>query len=59
MNIYQGSMRKIKVNKGKLILTEGVVGFFRKTVTKFGTGAKVDCPKEFLGKQVYVVVCKE
>lgn len=52
-------MRKIKIEKGKLILTEDVIGFFQKTVTKFGTGAKVDCPKEYLGKTVYVVVTKE
>lgn len=61
MNIYYGikTMRKIKIEKGKLILTEDVVSFFQKTVTKFGTGAKVDCPKEYLGKTVYVVVCKD
>lgn len=52
-------MRIIKVEKGKLSLTENVIGFFQKTVTKFGTGAKVDCPKEYLGKTVYVVVCKK
>ncbi|MCD4842958.1 MAG: DUF2080 family transposase-associated protein [Methanosarcinales archaeon] len=33
--------------------------FFQKTVTKFGTGAKIDCPKEYLNKTVYVVVCKD
>jgi len=49
-------MKQIKINKGKLILTEGVIGFFQKTVTRFGTGAKIDCPKEYLGKTVYVVV---
>jgi putative transposon-encoded protein len=38
-------MRKIEIEKGKLILTEGVIGFFQKSVTKFGTGAKIDCPK--------------
>lgn len=52
-------MRKIKVENGKLVLTENVIGFFQKPVTKFGTGAKVDCPKEFLGHDVYVVVCKK
>ncbi|RLI95248.1 MAG: hypothetical protein DRO92_02055 [Candidatus Altiarchaeales archaeon] len=25
------------------------VGFIEKWVTPFGTGAKVDCPKEYLG----------
>ena len=52
-------MRKIKIEKGKLVLTEDVSGFFQKTVTRFGTGAKVDCPKEYLGKTVYVVVCND
>ena len=51
-------MRKIAINKGKLVLTDEVIGFYKKKVTKFGTGAKIDCPKEHLGKTVYVVVCK-
>ncbi|MBU1976528.1 MAG: DUF2080 family transposase-associated protein, partial [Nanoarchaeota archaeon] len=25
-------------------------------VTKFGTGAKVDCPKEYLGRKVYLLI---
>ena len=52
-------MRKIMIEHGKLTLTENVVGFFQKTVTRFGTGAKIDCPKEYLDKTVYVVVCDE
>ncbi|PIU65815.1 MAG: hypothetical protein COS84_06430, partial [Armatimonadetes bacterium CG07_land_8_20_14_0_80_40_9] len=36
-----------------------VRGFFRRKVTKFGTGAKVDCPKEYLGKTVYLVITDE
>ena len=52
-------MRKIEVQKGSLTLTDEVIGFFKKKVTKFGTGAKIDCPKEHLGKTVYVVVCEE
>lgn len=52
-------MRKIEINKGRLVLTDKVVGFYKKKVTKFGTGAKIDCPKEYLGKTVYVVVCKD
>ena len=38
---------------------EGILGFMKKKVTKFGTGEKVDCPKEYLGKTVYLVVCEE
>jgi putative transposon-encoded protein len=50
-------MRKIKIEKGKLVLTDDVICFFQKVVTKFGTGAKIDCPKEYISKTVYVVVC--
>ena len=35
---------------------QGVEGFFEKTVHKFGSGAKIDCPKLYLGREVYVVV---
>jgi len=52
-------MKRIEIEKGKLVLTEDVIGFFQKTVTKFGTGAKIDCPKEYLNKTVYIVVCKD
>ena len=40
------------------VAVEGVEGFFEKTVTRFGTGAKVDCPKQYLGRAVYVIVRK-
>ena len=30
---------------------ERIQGFFMKTVTRFGTSAKVDCPKEFTGEE--------
>jgi putative transposon-encoded protein len=36
----------------------GVEGFFEKIVTKFGNGAKIDCPKQYLGRGIYVVVRK-
>ena len=52
-------MRRIEIEKGKLVLKEGLIGFFQKTVTKFGTGAKIDCPKEYLDKTVYLVVCED
>ena len=51
--------RKLVLTRKRLVLTEEIEGFFKKKVTPFGTGAKVDCPKEFLGKNVYVVIVKE
>ena len=35
---------------------KNIRGFLRRKVTPFGTGAKVDCPKEYLGKDVYLVI---
>ncbi len=35
---------------------ESIEGYFIRTVTKFGNSAKIDCPKEYLGKTVYVIV---
>jgi len=53
-------MRKITLNKGRLVLEEDeVLGFIEKRVTPFGNSAKVDCPKKYIGKKVYLVVCKE
>jgi putative transposon-encoded protein len=51
--------RKLVLTRKRLVLTEEIEGFIRKKVTPFGTGAKVDCPKEFLGKSVYLVIVKE
>lgn len=51
-------MAKIKLAKGKIELTDEYNLIFEKTITKFGNGAKIDAPKEFLGKRVYVIVRK-
>ena len=52
-------MRKVTViNKTKLIV-EGIAGFVEREVTPFGTSAKVSCPKEYLGKRVYLVFLKD
>lgn len=51
-------MAKIKLENGKLELKDDYEIIFEKKVTKFGNGAKIDAPKEFLGKKVYVIVRK-
>lgn len=51
-------MRVLKVFKGKLELKDEIELIFEKTVTKFGYGAKIDCPKKHLGKAVYVLIRK-
>jgi len=52
-------MRKVKVEVTTEIAIKNIYGFIRREVTPFGTGAKVDCPKEYLGKKVYLVILNE
>lgn len=52
------AMRAITVYHEKLDLKDDIETIFEKKVTKFGNGAKVDCPLQFLGKRVYVIVRK-
>ena len=52
-------MRRVPiVNKTRLVI-EGIEGFILRKVTPFGTSAKVSCPKEYLGKKVYLVFLKD
>lgn len=52
-------MRKFKFKKDKFTLESGVEFFFEKKITKFGNGAKIDAPKDHIGKKVIVLVCKK
>lgn len=52
-------MRKVEITKKTRLSIEGIEGFFKKKVTPFGTGAKVDCPKEYLNKIVYVIIAEK
>jgi putative transposon-encoded protein len=52
-------MKKVKLEFRTELKITGILGFMKKKVTRFGTGAKVDCPKEYLGKIVYLVITKE
>lgn len=49
-------VRKLKINKGSIEFKDTYEILIEKTVTKFGTGAKVDCPKEFIGRKVYLLI---
>ena len=52
-------MRKIKTTLTNKIEVENIKGYFEHRVTKFGTGAKIDCPKEYLNCEVVVLVRKK
>jgi len=52
-------MNKVKIKKKtKLILTE-IEGFVKRKVVPVGNSAKVNCPKEYLGRDVYLVILKK
>lgn len=52
-------MKKVNVVHKTRLVIEGIEGFILREVTPFGTSAKVSCPKEFLGKKVYLVFLKD
>jgi putative transposon-encoded protein len=47
---------KIKIGNGEIKFEDKFEKIIDKVVTKYGTGAKVDCPKEFLGRKVYLLI---
>jgi putative transposon-encoded protein len=51
-------MRQIKLGTKKIELKDNVEVFYEKTITKFGTSAKIDAPKKYIGKRAYVIVLK-
>jgi len=52
-------MRKVKIHEKTELRVKGIRGFIERRVTPFGTGAKVDCPKEYLGRRVYLVILRD
>ncbi len=52
-------MKRVKFQtRTKLTLTN-IEGFVKRKVLPVGNSAKVNCPKEYLGKEVYLVVVKK
>jgi putative transposon-encoded protein len=49
-------MKIVPINLKTKLNLEGIRGFIKRKVTPFGTSAKVDCPKEYLGHDVYLVI---
>ena len=50
-------MSKQKLKTKTEIKVTGIVGYFEGKVSPIGNGAKIGCPKEFVGRRVYVIVC--
>ena len=52
-------MRKIEIIHDKITLTDEVEVVYEKRVTPFGTSAKVDAQRKYIGRRAYVVILKE
>lgn len=52
-------MRKVELSRKVFKFEDDIEVIIEKRVTKFGTGAKLDCPKEYLGKRAYILITKE
>jgi putative transposon-encoded protein len=52
-------MRTVEVVEGKLALSDEIDLIYEKTVTSFGTSGKIDCPKKYIGRRVYVMIIKD
>ena len=49
-------MKKIPMNVTNRLEIVGMQEFFVKTLTRLGKNSMVDCPKEFIGRTVNLVV---
>lgn len=49
-------MRRIRVVAANEISVSNIKGYFERRINRFGTGAKIDAPKEHLGRKVIVLV---
>ena len=52
-------MNKVKIKETTEITIKGIYGFIERKFTEFGSGANVDCPKEFLGRKVYLIITRD
>lgn len=51
--------RKIQLTTKDIVLSDNVEVFYEKRVTSFGTSAKLDAPKKYIGKRAYVIILKK
>lgn len=52
-------MKKVRIIEKSRLILKGIRCFLEREVKPFGTSARIDFPKEFIGKKVYVVVADE
>jgi len=52
-------MRKVKVVRKSTLTLKGIKCFLEREIKPFGTSGRIDFPKEFIGKKVYVIIADE
>ncbi|MDG7029109.1 MAG: DUF2080 family transposase-associated protein [Nitrososphaerota archaeon] len=48
--------RTVEITKKNRLVLDNITGYIERQVVPHGTGAKVTCPKEFIGKTAYLVL---
>ena len=48
--------RKVNLVTTNEFTIKGITGYIKRKVTPHGTGAKVTCPKKYLGKTAYLII---
>ena len=49
-------MKRVKVIEKSTLTLKGIKWFLEREVKPFGTSGRIDFPKEFIGKKVYVII---
>ena len=52
-------MKKVKITNKSALTLKNIKGFLERVVKPFGTSGRIDFPKEFIGKRVFVVVMED
>jgi len=52
-------MKRVKVIMRSNLTLKGIKCFLERVVKPFGTSARIDFPKEFIGRKVYVIIADE
>jgi putative transposon-encoded protein len=52
-------VKKVQVVEANEITVRNTQAYLKRVATKLGSGAKVNCPKEFLGKKAHLIIEKD
>ena len=51
--------KRVNLVATNTLTINNIKGFIKRKVTEHGTGAKVTCPREHLGKTAYLIITDE